>query len=104
LRNIRLIYKILKTLDDFSGVAEFDSDLLSPRALDATKGEIDAVLLMLAEDGSIRGIDIREYVSGQCIVNEGRLRVTAYGLEYLHSSPMMQRMADEAKGIMRRIP
>jgi hypothetical protein len=101
--NIRLMYRILKILDDHSGSPVLDGDLLLPRALGATRDEIDAVLVMLAEDGSIRGIEVKEFVNGPQIVNESRLRITAAGLEYLHGNPMMQRAADEAKGILCRI-
>ncbi|MDR3149546.1 MAG: YjcQ family protein [Oscillospiraceae bacterium] len=101
--NFKVIYKILKILEEAMDVQDFDESMLSPDMFKISQTRLDAILVMLQNDG---------YISGLIPVRFGRMtgvkfdnvRITLKGLEYLAENSFMKKAANIAKGIADLIP
>ncbi len=60
--SIKLIYKILKILEQSMDYPEFDVDRLSPETLGISASRRDALLEMLLKKGYIDGIEVKKYI------------------------------------------
>ena len=62
--NFKVIYKILKLLEEAMDQDEFDINLLSPDLLGVTENRRNAILKMLQAEGYITGVLYRNGLSG----------------------------------------
>lgn len=102
--NFVTIYKILKVLEKAMDFDELDMDLISAKALGISENRRLALLKMLADNGYIEGVHIRETCDGMLLVAMPHPRITLKGLEYLEENSMMKRAYRLAKGIKDVIP
>lgn len=102
--NIRIIYRILKTLEASMDAEEFDRRSIAADTLHVSEQRLLSLLRMLVEAGLIEGIYIDVDVAGNFMVSESRPRLTLKGLEYLNENSLMQRAMKMAKGIKDSIP
>lgn len=102
--NIRIIYRILKTLEAAMDSEEFDRRAISAETLRISEQRLLSLLRMLVEAGMIEGLAIDIDAAGNFMVSESRPRLTLKGLEYLNENSLMQRAMKMAKGIKYSIP
>lgn len=102
--NIRIIYRILKTLETSMDAEEFDRRSIAADTLHVSEQRLLSLLRMLVEAGLIEGIYIDVDAAGNFMVSESRPRLTLTGLEYLNENSLMQRAMKMAKGIKDSIP
>ncbi len=102
--NIRIIYKILHTLEISMDYEEFDDKMISSSTLGISEARLLSILRMLLIAGLIEGIAVDTDAAGNFQVSKGRPRLTLKGLEYLNENGMMQRAMKMAKGIKDSIP
>lgn len=99
--SIKLIYKILKILENSMDYPELDVDRLSPEALGTSLNRRNAILEMLLKKGYIDGITVKKYVDEEysTILKLENIKITVDGLEYLEDNSLMKKAANLAKGI-----
>ena len=99
--SIKLIYKILKILEQSMDYPEFDINRLDPEALGTSLNRRNAILEMLLKKCYIDGIAIKKYVDEESntILGLGNIKITVDGLEYLEDNSLMKKAANLAKGI-----
>lgn len=97
--SIKLIYKILKILEQSMDYPEFDINRLDPEALGTSLNRRNAILEMLLKKGYIDGIAIKKYVDKESILGLGNIKITVDGLEYLEDNSLMKKASNLAKGI-----
>ena len=102
--NIRIIYRILKALEESMDAEEMDDRIISAEALGVSRPRLLSILRMLLQAGLIEGIAVETDVAGNFLVSKGRPRLTLKGLEYLNEHSLMQRAMKMAKGIKDCIP
>ena len=102
--NVRIIYRILKTLEVSMYAEEFDRRAISAETLRVSEQRLLSILRMLVEAGLIEGVHIDVDAAGNFMVSESRPRLTLKGLEYLNENGLMQRAMKMAKGIKDSIP
>lgn len=102
--NVRIIYRILKTLEAGMDAEEFDRRSISAETLHVSEQRLLSLLRMLAKAGLIEGVYIDVDAAGNFMVSESRPRLTLKGLEYLNENSLMQRAVKMAKGIKDSIP
>ena len=102
--NVRIIYRILKTLEVSMDAEEFDRCSISAETLRVSEQRLLSLLRMLVEAGLIEGVHIDVDAVGNFMVSESRPRLTLKGLEYLNENSLMQRAMKMAKGIKDSIP
>ena len=102
MNDFKIIYKILKILQESLDYEELDMDRLSAEALGISEPHRKGLFRMLYQDGLIEGVTIKHYTnsrSSTVLINSYRLCITMKGLEYLKENSMMKKCADLAKGI-----
>lgn len=101
MEDFKVIYKILKALYDAMDYNEFDYETISPEVLGVSANKRKALLLMLAKEGYIEGIDERKVpFGGDPFVQYSVCpRLTLKGLEYLEENRLMKKAARAVKDI-----
>lgn len=99
--NFKIIYKILKYLENCMGQAEIDTTPLTAEALHVEQGKLDEILGMMLKNGYIEGAEAKYYVNSRTpvILNLNRAKITLKGLEYLEENSMMKKVANHALGL-----
>lgn len=99
--NFKVIYRILKHLEASMDYEEFDADAISPSKLGITRERWEQLLVMMQEDGYIKGIKmINTTTSLRChVIPPVMPTITIKGLEYLANNTLMKKAANFAKGI-----
>lgn len=100
--NFKVIYRILKLLEESMDHEEFDRSALNAEYFGVSEARFNAILRMLKEDGYIDGIT---YVNGLPGVKILRYpRITLKGLEYLEENSTMKKAAALLRGIKETVP
>lgn len=102
--NIKIIYKILKALEEAMDYDEFDDRRISAVQLGVSENRLLSILKMMKDRGLIEGISFDEDMAGHLYPSVGRLRITLAGLEYMSENSAMNRVAKTLKGIKDAIP
>ena len=89
-KNIKIIYKILKTLEVAMDYDDFDLE------------QISADVLKISE--FVQGVSVKYVGDGDVLVSVNSPRVTLKGLEYLNENSLMKRAHNAAKGIKDVLP
>jgi len=97
--NFKVIYRILRYLDEAMDYETPDMGHIAPEALKMTRQRWNAIMALLQEEGLIDGLTVKRFMGGAVTVSDTRPRLTLQGLTYLHSDPMMLKAAELAKGI-----
>lgn len=104
--NFKIIYKILKYLENCMGQAEIDTTPLKAEALHTEQERLDEIIGMLLENGYIDGARAKSYVNSRTpiILNLNHAKITLKGLEYLEENSMMKKAAKLITGIIEIMP
>ena len=103
--NFKIIYEILKKLENSMDISEFDNSILSYKSLEISKPKWCRIIKMLFDSGYITGVNVWEsYDWSYPQVELTRPEITLKGLEYLRENSIMQRMYKAAKGIKEITP
>lgn len=103
--NFKIIYKILKSLEQALDYDEFDEESISPELLKVTEQRYNAIMAMLAKEGYIEGVSVKRML-GDCYpqIAVRNIRITLKGLEYLNENSLMKKAASLAKGVVELLP
>ena len=100
MNKFKVIYRILKYLEASLDCEEFDVETISPFRLDVTCERWEQILIMMQDNGYIKGIvvtkklgDMKRYIS-EPVCPE----ITIKGLEYLEENKFMRKAANMLKG------
>lgn len=99
--DFRVIYRILRTLSDAIDADEFDPRRLTPEAVGTSERRLNALMVILAENGYVEGVTARRYASSPDPWPRAQVvapRITLKGLEYLCSNEIMKWCAEVAAG------
>ena len=102
--NFKIIYKILKILENAMSLEEFDKSLISAEKLNLSIPLWSRIIKMLVDNGYVTGIEV--WNSFDCDyprVSVIRPEITLKGLEYLNENSVMKKIANAAKGIVEAI-
>ena len=100
MNNFKIIYKILSVLEKAMDFTDFDFDsAVNEHTLKITKARLIAYLEMLSDDGYVKGLSIKESITGEKEMDTSSIKITLKGLEYLQTNSTMRQMHSAAKGI-----
>ncbi len=102
--NVKIIYRILKSLEEAMDYEDFDARSVSAERLGISEAHLQAVLKVMKDRGLIEGISFEEDMRGNLYTTVTRIRITLAGIEYKNENSMMKRMAKTLKGIKDAIP
>ena len=97
--NFKAIYRILRYLEKAMDYDEPDLDRISAKELNLSEQRWTAIMKMLADEGYVDGLSVKQSLDGDVVVSISTPRITLKGLEYLQENSMMRRAANLAKGI-----
>ncbi len=99
--DFRIIYKILRILQNSMDLEEFDRNSISAEALGLSTPKWSRLMAMLLKEGYITGGETWNAMDcGYPRVALSRPELTLKGLEYLEENSLMKKAADLAKGIV----
>lgn len=99
--DFRIIYKILRILQNSMDLEEFDRNSISAEALGLSVPKWSRLMAMLLKEGYITGGETWNAMDcGYPRVALSRPEMTLKGLEYLEENSLMKKAADLAKGIV----
>lgn len=104
--NFKIIYRILKYLEEHLGEENLDMDCISHEKLGISFVRWEALLSMMQEEGYIKGLVYEQTMSDSSphVVTPIRPKITIKGLEYLEENGFMKKAADMAKRVKEIIP
>ena len=103
--DFRIIYKILKTLQESMDYESFENTQIEPEELHISEPKWSRIMAMLVNEGYVTGIQVWNSMSQSYPrVKVMRPELTLKGLEYLEDNTFMKRAANLAKGIKDTIP
>ena len=104
--NFRIIYRILKYLEEHLGEDKLDIDKISHERFGISFVRWEALLRMMQEEGYIKGLMYEQSLSDSSphVVMPIRPKITIKGLEYLTENHMMRKVANVAKEVIDIIP
>ena len=101
MEQFRIIYRILKTLQQAMDAEEFDRERIGAEALGISDAMWRQLMRLLARNGYVDGVKIIEYDQGDLPIVKytGRPTITLAGLQYLEENSMMRKAMEMAKDI-----
>lgn len=100
--NFKIIFKILKLLEEAMDYDEFDMSKLSAEFFGITENRLNTILRMLQEEGYVHGVVYKTGLSGVKVTQN--FGITLKGLEYLEENSTMKKAAALLKGIKDTVP
>lgn len=106
MNNFKVIYRILKYLEENMDNTSVDSDKISHETLGISFNRWENLLWEMQSNGYIRGLTYEQTMSDSSphVVLPIAPKITMRGLEYLASNTMMQKVADTMKRVKEVIP
>lgn len=105
MEQFRIIYRILKALQQAMDIETPDCEIISAQTLGISVPMWVNIMCLLVQDGYISGVKVIEYDGGGLpIVRMTRPMITLKGLAYLEENSMMRKAASFAKGLADLIP
>ena len=105
MEDFRIIYRILKFLQQSMDFEDFDSESFTAEHFGTNQNRFEALLIELQEAGYIKGLRIVQYIrQPEHIQQPLRPKITLKGLEYLNENSLMKQAAAFAKGIKEIVP
>lgn len=99
--DFRIIYKILRILQNSMDLEEFDRNSISAEALGLSTPKWSRIMAMLLKEGYITGGETWNAMDcGYPRVALSRPELTLKGLEYMEENSLMKKAADLTKGIV----
>lgn len=102
--NFKAVYKILSTLEKAMDYPEFDMSPIDAQHLGVSQERWNRYIEMMDDVGYVKGVKIKQYITGETDINVNNMRITLKGLEYLQENSMMQKAYRLAKGIKETVP
>lgn len=104
--NFKIIYRILKHLEMSMDCEVLDMKAISHTQLDITRERWEQLLIMMQDEGYIRGIVTAQSLSDshRWIAEPIAPEITIKGLEYLAENSFMKKAMNLAKGVKDSIP
>ena len=104
--NFKIIYRILKYLEEHLGEENLDIDSISHERFGISFLRWEALLRMMQEEGYIRGLVYEQTMSDSSphVVTPIRPKITIRGLEYLTENSFMKKVAETLKTIKEIVP
>ncbi|OQB13330.1 MAG: YjcQ protein [Firmicutes bacterium ADurb.Bin193] len=104
--NFKVIYRILKHLEASLDYPETDYEAISPFRLNVTRERWEQLLIMLQDEGYIKGIVTARNLSDvkRRIAEPITPVITLKGLEYLVENTKIKKAAGLLKGVKDTIP
>lgn len=101
MNNFKIIYKILKAIEQSMDYEEFDLDCISPETLGISEERWKTLIAELVANEYVKGITHIPLIG----VPSGRIKIikptlTLKGMEYLEENSMMKKVANMTKGII----
>jgi len=99
--NFKIIYKILNHLERMMDCEHTDISAISHERLGITKERWEQLLILLQDEGYIKGIVTAETLSDDKphIAKPIKPKITLKGLEYLAENSLLKKAGDMLKGI-----
>lgn len=105
MEDFRIIYRILKFLQQSMDFEEFDSENFTAERFGTNPNRFQALLIQLQKAGYIEGLNIVQYIRQPVSIQPPmRPSITLKGLEYLQENSLMKQAAAFAKGIKEIVP
>lgn len=106
MENFKVIYRILKALEQAMDYEEFDVNKISHTKMNISYQRWERIMIMLAKSGYIEGVIYDQCGSEYCPHIEEPIQpvITLKGLEYLEENSLMRKTANVMKGIKDTIP
>lgn len=103
--NFKIIYKILKRLESMMDCEYTDTTAISHERLGITRERWEQILILLQENGYIKGIATAKTVEDDKshIVEPIKPIITLKGLEYLADNSLMKKAGNMLKGIIETV-
>jgi hypothetical protein len=104
--NFKIIYRILKHLEQHLDERTLDTDKISHETLGISFLRWESLLRMMQEDGYIKGLVYEQTMSDSSphVVMPIRPSITIKGLEYLEENSFMKKAASTLKTVKEIIP
>lgn len=102
----KIIYRIMRYLEEHLGDTEFDEDAISHERFGISRLRWEAILQMMQEEGYIRGLVYRQSLSDAVprLSDPIMPRITIKGLEYLEENSLMKKAGEAVKAVKEFIP
>lgn len=105
MEDFRIIYRILKFLQQSMDFEEFDREGFNAQRFSTNENRFHALLIQLQNAGYIEGLNIVQYIrQPKHIEPPIEPKITLKGLEYLEENSLMKQCTALAKGIKDVIP
>ena len=104
--NFKIIYRILKYLEEHLGEGNLDVDKISHEQFGISFVRWETLLRMMQEEGYIKGLIYEQTMSDSSphVVTPIRPSITIKGLEYLSENSLMKKAENAAKRVKEIIP
>ena len=104
--NFKIIYRILKYLEEHLGEENLDLDKISHERLGISFLRWESLLRMMQEEGYIKGLIFEQSMldSSPHVVTPIRPKITIKGLEYLAENNLMKKAENALKTIKEIVP
>lgn len=104
--NFKIIYRILKYLEEHLGEENLDLDKISHERLGISFVRWEALLRMMQEEGYIKGLVYEQNLSDSSphVVMPIRPKITIKGLEYLTENTFMKKVENTLKTVKEIVP
>ena len=104
--NFKIIYRILKYLEQHLGEDNLNLDRISHEQLGISFLRWEALLRMMQEEGYIKGLIYEQNLSDSAphVVTPISPKITIKGLEYLEENSMMKKAENALKTIKEIVP
>lgn len=100
MNNFKYIYRILKYLEAALDVAAPDITPIKAEALGLSEERWKSLLLMLQKEGYVDGLQFKQYIGEESVMQSDKIKVTLKGLEYLEENSMMRKIKDNTSGVV----
>lgn len=99
MENFKIIYKILKSIEESMDYEIFDENIISPEYLGVSKERWKALIIELLDNGYITGIVKVPVMGDRVDLKIIKPKLTIKGMQYLEENSMMKKAYNLLKGI-----
>ena len=99
MENFKIIYKILKSIEESMDYEIFDENVISPEYLGVSKERWKALIIELLDSEYITGIVKISVMGDRVDLKIIKPKLTIKGMQYLEENSMMKRAYNLLKGI-----
>jgi len=100
MNNLKIVYKILKSIEDGLSDYEYKGMVISPESLEIGEQQWLQIIQMLIDEELIRGARIFNDVLDEINVDIKNIAITLKGLQYLKENSVMAKFAKTATNVI----